>query len=39
VEQFAKEFNSKYDRLDILLNNAGIMAPLTRIISAQGFER
>ena len=26
VKDFAKEFNEKYDKLDILLNNAGIMA-------------
>lgn len=26
VKKFAEEFNSKYDKLDILLNNAGIMA-------------
>jgi len=26
VKQFATTFNSKYDKIDILLNNAGIMA-------------
>ena len=26
VQKFAQQFNQKYDRLDLLLNNAGIMA-------------
>ena len=26
VQAFAKDFNSKFSKLDILLNNAGIMA-------------
>lgn len=37
VRSFAKTFNSKYDRLDLLLNNAGIMAqPLVK--SKDGFD-
>lgn len=37
VRSFAKAFNQKYDRLDFLLNNAGIMAqPL--IQSKDGFD-
>lgn len=27
VKQFAQEFKSKYDRLDILINNAGLLVP------------
>jgi len=26
VKEFSANFNAKYDKLDILLNNAGIMA-------------
>jgi NAD(P)-dependent dehydrogenase (short-subunit alcohol dehydrogenase family) len=37
VKSFAQAFNSKYDRLDFLLNNAGIMAqPLIK--SKDGFD-
>ena len=37
VKTFADEFKAKYDRLDILLNNAGLMAPpLSR--TKDGFE-
>ncbi|KAL1302232.1 hypothetical protein AAFC00_002657 [Neodothiora populina] len=37
VESAAKEFTSKSDRLDILLNNAGVMAlPYSK--TAQGYE-
>ncbi len=38
VREFARQFNSAYDRLDILLNNAGIMlVPFGT--TADGFER
>jgi NAD(P)-dependent dehydrogenase (short-subunit alcohol dehydrogenase family) len=38
VHQFAAEFKSKYDRLDILINNAGIMyVPYGK--TEDGFER
>lgn len=37
VESFAKEFSARFERLDLLINNAGVMfPPLTR--TAQGHE-
>ena len=39
VKKFADEFNSKYDKLDILLNNAGIMALPKRETTKQGYEK
>ena len=38
VRRFAAEFNSQYDRLDILLNNAGIMM-VPYGLTEDGFER
>ena len=38
VRQFAHEFNSKYNRLDVLLNNAGIMWTPERRLSKYGQE-
>ena len=37
VREFADSFKAKYDRLDILLNNAGLMA-IPRKETADGFE-
>lgn len=37
VHKFAADFKDKYDRLDILLNNAGVMA-IPRQETADGFE-
>ena len=37
VSQFASEFQAKYDRLDLLINNAGIMVPPYGK-TAKGFE-
>jgi NAD(P)-dependent dehydrogenase (short-subunit alcohol dehydrogenase family) len=37
VREFADAFKAKYDRLDILLNNAGVMA-IPRQETADGFE-
>jgi NAD(P)-dependent dehydrogenase (short-subunit alcohol dehydrogenase family) len=37
VRDFAESFRARYDRLDILLNNAGVMAP-PRGETADGFE-
>jgi len=39
VKKFADDFNSKYDKLDILLNNAGIMALPERETTKQGYEK
>lgn len=37
VREFADAFKAKYDRLDILLNNAGVMA-IPRQLTPDGFE-
>lgn len=39
VKEFSVNFNAKYDKLDILLNNAGIMALPERETTAQGYEK
>lgn len=38
VRHFATKFQEKYDRLDLLINNAGIMVPPTLGRTQQGFE-
>ena len=38
VQQFALEFRERYDRLDLLINNAGVMMPPEREETADGFE-
>jgi NAD(P)-dependent dehydrogenase (short-subunit alcohol dehydrogenase family) len=38
IRRFAKEFKSKYDRLDVLVNNAGAMFN-KREVTSEGFER
>ena len=37
VKKFSEHFKNKFDCLDVLINNAGIMAP-PRTLSKQGFE-
>ncbi len=38
IKQFTKVFKSKYDKLDVLINNAGVMMPVQRFETKQGFE-
>jgi NAD(P)-dependent dehydrogenase (short-subunit alcohol dehydrogenase family) len=38
VKSFAAAFHQKYDRLDLLINNAGVMYPAKRELTKQGFE-
>jgi len=38
IQNFAQTFNQKYDRLDLLINNAGVMMLPQRQETADGFE-
>jgi len=38
VAAFAQRMSAQRDRLDLLINNAGIMVPPTRQVTADGFE-
>src|SRR5688572_11096106 len=38
VAAFAERFTAAHDRLDILINNAGVMAPPQRELTRDGFE-
>jgi NAD(P)-dependent dehydrogenase (short-subunit alcohol dehydrogenase family) len=38
VQRFAREFQEERDRLDLLINNAGVMMPPRRLETADGFE-
>jgi len=38
VRKFSEEFHAKYSRLDVLINNAGVMWPKERMVTKQGFE-
>ena len=39
VQKFAKEVSQKYPVIDILLNNAGVMALTNRELTCQGLEK
>jgi NAD(P)-dependent dehydrogenase (short-subunit alcohol dehydrogenase family) len=38
IRRFAEEFSAKYDRLDVLINNAGVVL-YKRQVTVDGFER
>lgn len=38
VRSFARDVNERFDRLDLLINNAGVMNPPERRETADGFE-
>ncbi len=38
IAKFSEDFHARFSRLDILLNNAGIMFPPKREVTKQGFE-
>ena len=38
IRAFAKEFTARFDRLDVLVNNAGVVKTQTRGETADGFE-
>lgn len=38
IENFSREFQKKFDRLDVLLNNAGVISLPERQVSKEGFE-
>ena len=38
VKQFAHTFKQKYNTLNVLINNAGVMMPVKRFETKQGFE-
>lgn len=38
IQQFTQKFKEKYHKLDVLINNAGVMMPVNRFETKQGFE-
>jgi NAD(P)-dependent dehydrogenase (short-subunit alcohol dehydrogenase family) len=38
IRNFSDEFHSKYSKLDVLVNNAGVMNPPKREVTKQNFE-
>jgi NAD(P)-dependent dehydrogenase (short-subunit alcohol dehydrogenase family) len=38
IRNFSDEFHSKYSKLDVLVNNAGVMNPPRREVTKQNFE-
>ncbi len=39
IHRFADEFYLRFDRLDVLINNAGVMSRPTREVTVDGFEK
>ncbi|WP_426278629.1 oxidoreductase [Chryseobacterium sp. S-02] len=38
IHKFSEEFHQKYEQLDVLINNAGVMFPAKRELTKQNFE-
>ncbi|WP_196888815.1 oxidoreductase [Aureivirga sp. CE67] len=38
IKEFSEKFKSKYSKLHVLINNAGVMMPVSKQITKQGFE-
>lgn len=38
IRNFANKFHARYKTLDVLMNNAGVMNPVKRELTKQGFE-
>ena len=38
IKQFAESFKNQFSKLDVLINNAGVMMPNTRQTTSEGFE-
>lgn len=38
IREFTKAFKAKFQKLNVLINNAGVMMPVDRLETKQGFE-
>jgi len=39
VRDFVSEFNKKFDKIDILINNAGVFSPIkNKLVTKDGYE-